>query len=408
MVIAFFRDRVAAVIGNLLEHYDKFLFGLIAPFIAPLFFEEADPVVALLCTYGMLPLAFLMRPLGAIYFGWIGEKFGVRRALCISLWGMAFITVGMGCIPIYRDIGIFAPIFLGLGRMLQGFFAAGETSGGAIFILERTSPEKRSLVSGLYNVSSIGGSLLASGAVIFLDYFGDVATHWRFLFWAGGASAILGVILRLTMTKEEKPLRPKQSLKRLFSHHLSPLIVVILVAGCAHMTYAFVFPFMNGYIPLLTGISREKMAQMNAMLLLASVFFLPLFGYLATKIKKETMMSLGVIGFVLSTILLLTHVQDVFWNRWLLLFSETAIAAPYYAWAFEKTSPAYRYWILPLGSALGSELIGMPTPAICLWLYRVLGWKAAPTLYVILVAVGALLALHFLTARKAIEDAVGY
>jgi MHS family proline/betaine transporter-like MFS transporter len=74
-MIASFRDRIAAVIGNLLEHYDKFLFGLIAPFIAPLFFEESDPVVALLCTYGMLPLGFLMRPLGAIYFGWIGERY---------------------------------------------------------------------------------------------------------------------------------------------------------------------------------------------------------------------------------------------------------------------------------------------------------------------------------------------
>lgn len=405
-MIASFRDRFAAVIGNLLEHYDKLLFGLIAPFIAPLFFEETDPVVALLCTYGMLPLGFLMRPLGAIYFGWVGERFGVRRALCISLWGMAFVTMGMGCIPVYKDIGILAPICLALGRMLQGFFAAGETSGGAIFILERTSPERRSLVSGLYNVSSIGGSLLASGAVMILGYLGDVETHWRILFWLGGTSAILGVVLRLTMQKQERTPIPKRHFKELFSNNFTPLLVVILVAGCAHMTYAFVFPFMNGYVPLLTGISRAKMAQMNTMLLLASVFCLPFFGYIATKIKKETMMSIGVVGFALSSILLLSNVQEVFWTRWLLLFSETAIVAPYYAWAFERTPPAYRYWILPLGSALGSELIGMPTPAICLWLYKVIGWNMAPALYVMVVALGALCGLHFLTSKKRLQDAV--
>jgi MFS family permease len=405
-MIASFRDRIAAVIGNLLEHYDKFLFGLIAPFIAPLFFEESDPVVALLCTYGMLPLGFLMRPLGAIYFGWIGERYGVRRALCISLWGMAFVTMGMGCIPIYRDIGVLAPVCLALGRMLQGFFAAGETSGGAIFILERTSPGKRSLVSGLYNVSSVGGSLLASGAVMILSYFGNVETHWRVLFWIGGSSAILGVILRLTMQKEDRKLHPKRRFKELFSQHFIPFLVVILVAGSAHMAYAFVFPFMNGYIPLLTGVSRETMAQTNTMLLFASVFCLPCFGYLATKVKKEMVMSLGLFGFAFSTVLLLNDMENVFWNRWLLLFSETAIVAPYYAWAFERTPPAYRYWILPLGSALGSELIGMPTPAICLWLYKVLGWSIAPTLYVSVVAAGALFALHFLTAKKRWKDAV--
>jgi MFS family permease len=399
-MIRCFRDRIAAVIGNLLEHYDKFLFGLIAPFIAPLFFEETDPIVALLCTYGMLPLGFLMRPLGAIYFGWIGEKFGVRRSLCISLWGMALTTVAMGCIPVYKDIGVIAPVCLGLGRMLQGFFAAGETSGGAIFILERTSKEKRSLVSGLYNVSSIGGSLLASGAVMLLGYFGNVETYWRFLFWAGGTSAVLGVILRLTMEKEKNLPRSKHPLKELFSLHFSPLLVVMLVAGCAHMTYAFVFPFMNGFIPLLTGISQERMVQMNTMLLLSSLICLPFFGYLATKIKKEMMISFGMIGFTLSAIMLLMNMQDIFWSRWLLFFSETAIAAPYYAWAFERTPPAYRYWILPLGSALGSELIGMPTPAICLWLYKVLGWNVAPALYVTIVAIGALFALHFVTVKK--------
>ncbi len=76
-----FRHRLAAMIGNILEHYDNVLFGLLVPFIAPLFFPHSDPLTALILTYGMLPLGILMRPLGSLFFGWMGDRWGRTRAL---------------------------------------------------------------------------------------------------------------------------------------------------------------------------------------------------------------------------------------------------------------------------------------------------------------------------------------
>src|ERR1700731_673710 len=106
--------RVAGMIGNILGNYDKALFGLLAPFIAPLFFGPEDPVTALILTYAMLPLGFLTKPLGALFFGRIGDKYGRKFALCCSLVGMAVFTFGIGCLPVYKTAGAWAPLGLAL------------------------------------------------------------------------------------------------------------------------------------------------------------------------------------------------------------------------------------------------------------------------------------------------------
>ena len=163
------RDRLAGLVGNFLDHYDNALFGLLSPFIAPLFFAEKDPITALILTYSMLPLGLVTRPLGSLFFGWIGDCLGRRQALCISLTGMAIITVMIGCLPLYQDMGSWSPFFLALCRIFQGFFAAGEVSGAAIFVLEHTPSSERCLVSSCYDACSIGGVLLASAFVTFMS-----------------------------------------------------------------------------------------------------------------------------------------------------------------------------------------------------------------------------------------------
>src|SRR5580692_11516409 len=130
------RTRCIGIIGNIFEHYDNALFGLLAPFIASQFFETSDPITALILTYGILPLGIVFRPIGSLFFGWIGDRYGRRQALCLSLTGMAIATISMGCLPTYATAGIVAPCLLALCRILQNFFASGENVGGAIFLLE--------------------------------------------------------------------------------------------------------------------------------------------------------------------------------------------------------------------------------------------------------------------------------
>jgi len=385
-----FQARFAGIIGNLLEHYDHALFGLLTPFLAPLFFETQDPITALILTYGMLPLGLITRPLGSLFFGWMGDTLGRRHALFFSLLGMAIVTMGIGCLPVYQDIGIWAPILLGLARMLQSFFAAGESTGGAIFVLEHTSLSQRGWMSSWYDASSLGGILLASGLVAWMSAQGGIEESWRLLFWVGGMSALWGIFLRWKVTDGAEFVEaPKigNYFGALQEHKLS-LLSILLASGFSYTTYALAFTLMNGYIPLITSLSKTEVMQVNTGLLVVDLLLLPCFGYLASKLGKERVMLAGAIGSVILAIPLFSFLPEaslsaVIAVRLMLVVCGVAFAAPYYAWAMEQVPPRHRYLILSLGGALGSQLIGAPTSAVCLWLYQLLGWGGAPALYLL-------------------------
>lgn len=397
-----FRNRFAAVIGNLLEHYDNALFGLLAPFIAPLFFSSSDPLTALIYTYGMLPLGLITRPLGSLFFGWIGDRWGRKQALSISLLGMSLTTLSIGFLPTAEHIGFYAPLCLALARMGQSFFAAGEASGGAIFILEHTQQKERSLISSFYDASSIAGILIASISVTLLSYFGKMETEWRFLFLAGTFTALVGFVFRY---KAEESEEFKASLRtdssswiRVCKEHRKALLLLILASGFSYTTYALPTTLMNGYIPLISSLSKREVSQANTFLLLVDMALLPCFGFLAKKWGKETVMLAGAGGAILCALPLFTLLKgaslyEVSLIRFSIILLGVSFAAPYHAWAIEQVPPQHRYLILSLGYALGSQCIGSPSPAICLWLYQATGWIGSPGLFLLFSALGALFAL---------------
>ncbi len=404
-----FRDCAAGLIGNLLEHYDTALFGLLAPFIAPLFFENLEPITALILTYCMLPLGLLVRPLGSICFGRIGDSFGRKRALIYSLMGMAVVTIGMGCLPVYKDIGLFAPILLACGRLLQSFCAAGELAGGAIFVLEHTTKARRGFSSSLYDASSIGGILIASGLVTYISSQGNTQHDWRILFWAGGFTAVLGIFLRLfckegfEFTQAAK--QPSVSLIQILKQNKHAIISIILASGFSYTTYSLAFTLMNGYIPLITNLSKTQVLQMNTLLLCADLLLLPCFGYIAYKFGKERIMMGGALGSAIAAVPLFYLLEDaslssVLIVRLLIVIFGVAFAAPYHAWAIEQVPPQHRYLVLSLGCALGSLLIGTPTSPLCLWLYHTLGLSYAPGLYLMIVGLAASLTVYHRLAPK--------
>lgn len=389
------RHRLVGVMGNILEHYDNALFGLLAPFIAPLFFDDKDPLTALILTYGMLPLGILMRPLGSLFFGWIGDLFGRTRALFCSLIGMALATIAMGCLPTYSEAGMYSPFFLAMGRILQNFCAAGETVGGAIFVLEHTDSPKRNLMSSLYDASTIGGILFASFLVTILSYCGDLSESWRILFWFGGITAVLGIFLRWKAREGIEYLQSEKWEKRpLFSlvkEHREALIAVICVSGFSYTTYSLAFTLMNGYVPLVTTLSKTEVMGANTLLLLGDLFLLPFFGYLATRVSRDRVMYAAAVASVLSAVPLFYLLQEanlamVIATRLVIVTLGVAFSATYHAWAQERVPPAVRYTILSLGYALGSQLIGAPTAALSLWMYKKIGWFGAPALYLMLTA----------------------
>lgn len=381
---------LAGFFGNFLEHYDCALFSLLAPFLAPLFFDQKDPVVSLILTYAMLPLGFLSRFFGSLFFGWLGDHLGRKKALCSSLTGLSITTVLMGFLPTYAQVGMMAPLVLLLARLLQGFFAAGETVGGAIFVLEQTERNKKNWMSSLYDASSVLGMLTAS-FMLFLYSRLAQEINWRYLFWAGALTAIVTLILRATSKEEIRKQIKKEKKFSVFLQNKRVFITVALAAGFSSSIYCLAFTLVSGYIPLVTSITKSQIIKINTYLLCFDMCILPLFGHLATKIGKEKQMLIGALGtaiiaipcfycFSVSSILIVTI------GRILLVIVGVVFSATYHAWAQDLVKREHRYRILCTAHVAGSQIIGASTAFISLWLYKVSGWIAAPALYVICIA----------------------
>jgi MHS family proline/betaine transporter-like MFS transporter len=385
-------NRIAAFIGNFFEHYDHALFGFLSPFLAPLFFPETEPIVALIYTFAMLPLGILSKPLGAIVFGRLGDRIGRKRTFSFTLMGMAVVTGAMGFIPLFQDAS--TPFVWGSFRLLQGFFAAGETTGGAIYVLEKLKEEKRCFWGSLFDASGILGILAASGAVS-LAFYWKISYCW--LFWAGSLTGAIGAFVHLSA---DEPWIKKESSKTFRSlwAHKKPLAEIALVAGFSYANYYLLATFMNGFLPLAGIISKTEAIEMNTLLLIGDLILLPLFGFLGEKIGKEKLMIGALILASIAIVPLFSLAEEAnYFSALTIRMSLTcigvALAAPYHAWAIERAPKEHRYLIGAVGATIGSRLIGAPAPAISLWLYQKTGlaeMAATPTLIMALLALFAL------------------
>jgi MFS family permease len=130
------RVVVAAAVGNIIEWYDFYVFGSLASILSVKFFEQSHPVAALLSTIALFTIGFLIRPLGALVFGRIGDLVGRKYTFLVTILVMGLATALVGVLPTYAQIGIGAPILLVVLRLLQGLAPGGEYGGAATYVAE--------------------------------------------------------------------------------------------------------------------------------------------------------------------------------------------------------------------------------------------------------------------------------
>lgn len=152
----------AGILGNALELYDYTLYGYFASILALQFFSASDPVVALLATYGVYASGFLFRPIGAILIGSVGDKYGRKRALEVSILMMAVPTLCIGFLPSYATIGIAAPIILTLIRFIQGMSVGGELAGSFTYLVEHADSNQKGYIGSWTVVGGFGGKLIGT------------------------------------------------------------------------------------------------------------------------------------------------------------------------------------------------------------------------------------------------------
>ena len=362
------------VVGNVLEHYDKHLFIFLAPFLAPLFFKTSSSTLALILTYNIVPLSFLARPIGAFFFGRIGDNFSRKKALSWSLIGMAITTVSIGCLPTDDQAKTLAPIILLGLQMLQNFFSAGQRAGGPIIILENCQTSKRSLLSSLYDSSSILGILAASLAVSLLSNMNLLDQFWRALYWVGALSALVGAKLRFFNFAETPQIKakPKKTFSfQSISKYLHLLIPIALVSALSYTIFDQIFSFMVCFPIALSDLKACDLIKTNPWILTADLLLLPLFGLIATTRTKKTHM-LFFIALICIFSLPLYQLAgkltlfDINVTRFILTFLGVGFSAPMHAWAVEITPQKNRYTLISMGYAIGG-LIGKSLNPLGLW-----------------------------------------
>ena len=166
------RATVGASVGSVVEWFDIAVYAYLAAVIGQVFFPTQDPTVALLSSFAVFGVAFVVRPLGGIFFGALGDRFGRQRTLAWVILLVSGATLGIGLLPGYGSIGIAAPVLLVVLRLLQGFSAGGEMGGASAFVAEYAPPRRRGFLVAWVEMGCILGFLLGSVVVLLLNVSG--------------------------------------------------------------------------------------------------------------------------------------------------------------------------------------------------------------------------------------------
>ncbi len=204
----FRRVIVAASVGNIIEWYDFYIFGSLAAVLSVKFFEQSHPVAALLSTIALFTAGFLIRPLGAFLFGWMGDRVGRKYTFLVTLSGMGLGTGAIGLIPTYESIGLTAAFVLFGLRMIQGLCLGGEYGGAITYVAEHVPDESRGYYTGWLQTSPTLGIVVSLAVIIATrSYFGNQAFDawaWRVPFLVSFLLVAIAIYIRLQL--QETPI----------------------------------------------------------------------------------------------------------------------------------------------------------------------------------------------------------
>jgi MFS family permease len=204
----FRRVIVAASVGNVIEWYDFYIFGSLAAILSVKFFDKTHPVAALLSTIALFTAGFLIRPLGAFLFGWVGDRVGRKYTFLITLTGMGIGTGCIGLIPSFQSIGVTAAFILFALRMIQGLCLGGEYGGAITYVAEHVPDERRGFYTGWLQTSPTLGIVVSLAVIVGTrSYYGTTEFNdwaWRIPFLLSFLLVAIAIYIRLKL--QETPI----------------------------------------------------------------------------------------------------------------------------------------------------------------------------------------------------------
>ncbi len=336
--------RLKAIIigslGNLVEWYDFYVYSAFSLYFANSFFPGDDPVAQMLSSAGVFALGFFMRPIGGALFGEIGDRFGRRRALTLSVLLMCLGSLIVAATPGYATIGAAAPALLLFARLLQGLSLGGEYGSSATYLCEMAASRHRGFYSSFQYVTLIGGQLTALLVLLVLQNLVFTpeelrAYGWRIPFAIGAGLALFALLMRRDLeetqafTSEASP-RRRSSLRALASYPREAATVVGLTMGGTLAFYVYT-TYIQKFLKLSAGLSDAQTTWISAGSLVFAMALQPAYGALSDRVgRRPLLIAFGVLG-TLFTVPLMTAIQTARdpWTAFALVLAGWLIVGAY-------------------------------------------------------------------------------
>ncbi len=296
----------AALVGSALEWYDFYLYGTAAALVFNrIIFVNSDPLVATLAAFATFAVGYLIRPVGGLIFGRMGDTLGRKRVLVLTLMVMGVATFLMGLTPTYDQIGIGAPIMLIVLRLIQGIGAGAEFGGAAIFSVEHADPRRRGLHGAWPSAGVYLGLLMASGVFAIVTQLPEdqfLAWGWRIPFLLSAVVVVVALIIRLRLAEspafvemqnsEDAPASP---IRTVFAREKKGMLTLFLAQlpqnVVSSINLAFITAYLVGNLQLSASIGPFATTIGTAV----TMVLLPLFGLLSDRIGRRPVILFGIV-----------------------------------------------------------------------------------------------------------------
>jgi MHS family proline/betaine transporter-like MFS transporter len=372
------RNIASGAIGNTLEWYDFAIYGYFATSIGRLFFPKEDAVAQVLAAFGIFAIGYVMRPVGGVVIGYIGDRVSRRAALNVSIVAMASSTFVIGVLPGYATVGVAAPILLTVCRMLQGLSVGGEYTTSLVFMVENAPRNRRGLYGALGCCGAVLGILLgsATGALLAtLMSAEDLETWgWRIPFIFGLVIGLAGIVLRRHVDLAAKPTADTENPLLETLRTQRKVVLQILALTAAHsIPFYLLFVYIVSWLELVDGMPPEKSLVINTVSMIAMIPTQLVAASISDRIgRKPVLIAASIAAIVFSVPLFHGMYQQSTMEIQLSQLCFALIAGTYFgvmpAFMVELPPVQVRSTAIALGYNLTAGIFGGFTPFAAAWL----------------------------------------